>query len=358
MVRQNFKDEMTPKERAEAIAKGKPYDRIRCGPSIGDHAANLIGVKVSELHCSVEKFLQGQIVAKERYAIESSIIGPGLGGIAEALGSKLVFPDHGAPYVCDYAIKDFSDLDKISLANPKKSGRFSFVLQTAEALVDKLGKEIPVSVGIPGPFTTAGNLRGSVNFLRDLIKNPEFAHRILRIVTDTTIAFVKEVAKRDVSIEIDEPSASGALISKDMFAKFTLPYLKEVIDAIIMSGKSAPSLHICGNTKKIWTLMADAGAGALSLDETIDLEEAKKVVGHRVVLVGNVKPTATMYLGTPKDVEREAKECLRKAYDSPKGYVLALGCGLPIDAPPENILALRDAARKYGKYPFNPELFS
>jgi uroporphyrinogen decarboxylase len=357
MVRQNFKDEMTPKERAKAIAEGKPYDRIRCGPSIGDHAANLISVKVSELHSSTEKFLQGQIAANKKYAIESTIIGPGLGGIAEALGSKLIFPDHGAPYVTDYAIKDFSDLDKLPITDPKKSARFPFVLETAEALVDKLGKEIPVSVGIPGPFTTAGNLRGTVNFLRDLRKNPEFAHRILRLVTDTTIAFVKEVAKRDVSIEIDEPTASGALISQDMFAKFTFPYLKEVIDAIISSGKSAPSLHICGNTKKIWTLMADAGAGALSLDETIDLEEAKKVVGHRVVLVGNVKPTATMYLGTPKDVEREAIECLRKAYDSPKGYVLTLGCGLPIDTPPENILALRDAARKYGKYPFNPELF-
>ena len=358
MDRQNFKDEMTPKERSEAISKGKPYDRIQCGPSIGDHAANLIGAKVSELNFSVEKFLQGQIVANEKYAIESSIIGPGLGGIAEALGSKLVFPDHGAPYVTEYAINNFSDLDKISLPDPKKSGRFPFVLQTAEALVDKLGSEIPVSVGVPGPFTSAGNLRGAVNFLRDLRKNPEFAHRILRLVTDATVAFIKEAAKLDVSIEIDEPSASGTLISKDMFSKFTLPYLKEVIDAIISTGKSAPSLHICGNTKKIWTLMADAGAGALSLDETIDLEEAKKVVGDRVILVGNVKPTATMFLGTPEDVEREAKECLRKAYDSPKGYVLALGCGLPIDTPPENILALRAAARKYGKYPFNPELFS
>ena len=358
MDRQKFKDEMTPKERSEAISKGNPYDRIQCGPSIGDHAANLIGAKVSELNFSVEKFLQGQIVANKKYAIESSIIGPGLGGIAEALGSKLVFPDHGAPYVTEYAINNFSDLDQISLPDPKKSGRFPFVLQTAEALVYKLGSEIPVSVGVPGPFTSAGNLRGTVNFLRDLRKNPEFAHRILRLVTDATVAFIKEAAKLDVSIEIDEPSASGTLISKDMFSKFTLPYLKEVIDAIISTGKSAPSLHICGNTKKIWTLMADAGAGALSLDETIDLEEAKKVVGDRVLLVGNVKPTTTMFLGTPKDVEREAKECLRKAYDSPKGYVLALGCGLPIDTPPENILALRAAARKYGKYPFNPELFS
>lgn len=72
----------------------------------------------------------------------------------------------------------------------------------------------------------------------------------------------------------------------------------------------------------------------------------------------HTKPTQTMFLGTPEDVEKDAKECLRKAYDNPKGYILSLGCGLPIDTPPENILALREAARKYGRYPFNPELFS
>ena len=356
--RRDFKDEMTPKERSEAIAKGKPYDRIRCGPNIGDHAANLIGAKVSELNFSPEKFLLGQIAAKEKYAIEGTVVGPGLGGIAEALGSKLVFPDHGAPYVSEYAIKDFSDLDKIILADPRKSARFPFVLQTAESLIENLGKEIPVSIGIPGPFTSAGNLRGTGEFLRDLAKNPEFAHKTLRLVTDTTVAFIKEATKLDVSIDIDEPTASGALISKKMFAEFAFPYLKEVIDAIISSGKNAPLLHICGNTKNIWTLMADTGAGALSLDETIDLEEAKKTVGDRVILVGNVKPTVTMFSGKPEDVEREAKVCLSKAYDSPKGYILTLGCGLPIDTPPENILALRAAARKYGRYPFNPELFS
>lgn len=354
----NLKDEMTPKERAEAIANGKPYDRIQCSINVLDHAANLIDSKVSDLHFSTEKFLEGQIVARKKYGIEGTSVGPGLGGIAEALGSKLAFPDHGAPYVSDYAIKDVSDLDKITLPNPQKAGRFPFVLQTAEALVDNLGKEIPVSVGVPGPFTSSGNLRGAENLLRDLKRNPEFAHRILRLVTDTTISFIKEAAKLDVNISIAEPSASGTLISKAMFKEFAFPYLKEVIDAIKGAGKNAPSLHICGNTKKIWTLMADAGAGALSLDDTIDLEEAKKAVGNRVVLVGNVKPTQTMFLGTPKDVEKDAKECLRKAYDNPRGYILSLGCGLPIDTPPENILALRESARKYGKYPFNPELFS
>ena len=103
--------------------------------------------------------------------------------------------------------------------------------------------------------------------------------------------------------------------------------------------------------------MVDAGAGLLSIDNQVDLAEAKHAVGDRAVLVGNIRPTETMYLGKPPDVEENARECLRKAYDNPKGYILALGCGLPIQTPPENIHALRDSARKYGQYPLNPENF-
>lgn len=353
-----IKDDMTPKERIEAMINGKPFDRVPCNIFIGDHAATIIGAKVSDLSFSSEKFLQGQKAANKKYGIESTGVSPGLAGIAEALGSKLVFPDHGAPYVYEYAIKDVSDLERLCVAHPVKAGRFSFVLETAEKLVEEFGREIPVSVEVPGPFTSAGNLINIGSLMRDTRKNPEFVHKVLRLVTDTTNAFIKEATKHDVSICIADPSASGTLISRDMFEKFALPYLKEIVDCIKALGKGSPSLHICGNTKKIWTSMADTGAGCLSLDDVIDLEEAKHTVGDRVILMGNVKPTATMYLGKPADVARNAKECLKKAYDNPKGYILALGCGFPIDTPTENVHALRDAAIKYGKYPYQPELFS
>jgi len=353
-----LKDEMTPKERIEAMISGKPFDRVPCNIFIGDHAANIIGVKVSDLNFSSDKFIQGQLEANKKYCIESTGVSPGLAGIAEALGSQLVFPDHGAPYVREYGIKDILDLEKLSVPDPVKAGRFTFVLETAEKLADTFGKEIPVSVEVPGPFTTAGNLMSIEKLLRDTRKNPEYTHRVLRLVTDTTIAFIKEAAKLNVDIGIAEPSASGTLISQNMFQNFVLPYLTEIVNAIKILGKDSPYLHICGNTKKIWTLMADTGAGALSLDDVIDLKDAKEMVGDRVILIGNVKPTATMYLGKPVDVERDAKECLKKAYDNPKGYVLALGCGFPIDTPPENIHALREAAIKYGKYPYEPARFS
>jgi uroporphyrinogen decarboxylase len=134
-----------------------------------------------------------------------------------------------------------------------------------------------------------------------------------------------------------------------MYRQFALPYERQLIEAMKQAGNAYPTLHICGKTTNIWSDMADTGAPILSLDNIVDLEAAKHEVGHRVVLMGNVKPTATMLQGTPADVDADVKECLAKAGDSPKGYLMALGCGLPLNTPPENIIALVEANRKYGQ---------
>jgi uroporphyrinogen decarboxylase len=147
------------------------------------------------------------------------------------------------------------------------------------------------------------------------------------------------------------------MISPKQFREFALPYLTEVVGKITALSGAAPSLHICGNTSKIWPEMTDTGVSILSLDDAVDLAEAKALVGDRVALLGNVRPTASMYLGTPDDVRANALECLAKGWDNPKGYILGLGCGLPIDTKPENIHALVNAAREFGRWPLEPGRF-
>lgn len=352
------KDQMTPKERDEAISQNKPYDRIQCALFMGEHAAKLIGAKVSELHQNVDKMLESQIAIRNVYESETVGAGPGLQGIAEALGSKVEFPDHSTPYISDFAIKEYSDIDRLEVVDPVRAGRLPLHLEGLKRIKEALGHEVNVSTWIAGPFTTAANLRGTDVFLKDIYRSPEFAHKILRLTTDSTIAYVKEAAKLGVYFSIADPTASGTLIRETHFENFAFPYLKELIESIVTYSGSAPSLHICGNSTKIWKFMANTGASALSLDDVIDLEAAKQTVGDKVKLIGNIRPTATMYLGTPQDVDRNARECLSKAYNNPKGYVLGLGCGLPNDTRPENIHALTNAARKYGQYPLNPELFA
>ncbi|WP_245867761.1 Uroporphyrinogen decarboxylase [Sporomusa silvacetica DSM 10669] len=356
MTRTSYSDEMTPKERMEAVLSGKPFDRIPCSINPSYHAAKLTGVKHWECYFSAEKIAEVQLASHQIFGVEAVITGPGLHGIAEAAGSTVVYPkEENSPYISEFAIQEEGDLGRLGIPNPWAKGRLPIHLTALQILMDRVGTEVPVTTNVAGPFTVAANLRGTETFLRDLYQTPVFAHRLLRYALESTLAYVQEAAKIGVKINIADPTASTSLISPRHFYEYAFPYLSELISQIKRLTGSAPSLHICGNTKKIWQHMADTGAGILSLDDTIDLADAKVTVGNRTALLGNVKPTATMFLGKPADVVREAKECLRKAYDNPKGYILALGCGLPMKAPVENVHALFQAARKFGRYPVNPE---
>ena len=86
------KDLMTSRERFVAALTGKPYDRIPVFLLMSDHAARVIGVTVGEYQKSAELMAKGQLEAWRLYGMDLINTGPGLTGIAEAIGSKLAFP--------------------------------------------------------------------------------------------------------------------------------------------------------------------------------------------------------------------------------------------------------------------------
>ena len=357
MAPETFKETMTSKERVVAAVTGKPYDRIPVNLLISDHAARVIGVSVGEYNNSARLMAEGQIAAWRKYGADNINTGPGLTGIPEALGSRLAFPDN-SPYLAEYAVNDEADLDRLKVPDPEKDGRLPLFLEAAAIVIKEVGEQAPINLTTSGPFTAAAGIRGTDRFLRDLRKNPEFAHRLLRLTTDSIVRFAVAAYGVGARIGLADPTSSGTIISYNHYAQFALPYQKEVVSAIAQATGAPPSLHICGNSTKIWSEMADTGAAILSLDNAVDLAEAKARVGHRVSLLGNIRPTEVMYLGQPDNVRANVRECLAKAWDSPKGYILGLGCGLPINTPPENIHALVDAAREYGRWPLDPERFA
>ena len=245
----------------------------------------------------------------------------------------------------EHPVNTRDDLDRLKIPDPFRDGRLPLFLEATQKVLDEVGTSVPVSLTTAGPFTTAANIRGADQLLRDLRRDPEFVHRLLRFSTDSTIPFVREVIALGARVSLAEPVASGTLISAKAFREFALPYLKDLIDAIkVFTGGAGPSLHICGDSSKIWPEMADSGASVLSLDDQVDLAGARAAVGDRVALIGNITPTATMVLGTPADVRANAEECFAKGAGNPKGYILGLGCALPINTPPENVHALIEAA--------------
>ena len=89
--------------------------------------------------------------------------------------------------------------------------------------------------------------------------------------------------------------------------------------------------------------IAAIGASAVGLDWTVDLADARRRVGAKVALQGNLDP---LVLLTDADtVRREASAVVRSAGPAP-GHIFNLGHGIVPTTPPENVAALVEAVHR------------
>jgi uroporphyrinogen decarboxylase len=89
--------------------------------------------------------------------------------------------------------------------------------------------------------------------------------------------------------------------------------------------------------------MADAGADALGIDWQTDLGQARRRVGSRVALQGNMDPMALF--GTPDAIRVEARRVL-DSFGAGPGHVFNLGHGISQHTPPEHVAALVEAVHE------------
>ncbi len=341
------KDQMTSLERITAYNKGERIDRLPCNPNIANGAARVIGCKVSEFKNNGRLMAEAHIQAYRKFNYDGVRVFTDLYVQAEAMGAKVRYPLDDTADLDTPAIQDVVDIDRIQPADPFKDGRLPSHLEAAKILIDQVSKEVPCSGGVVGPFTTAFFLVGVEYMTRLLLRNPEAVHRLCEVSLETSLRYADAFMEIGLTPTISEPLSSCTIVSPKHFRQYSFPYLKRLIDFIHSRGK-AVTLHICGKTDKIWEAMADAGANCLSIDDVASLSDCKKQVGDRVRIMGNVDPSGVMYAGTPEEVRKATLECVRQAYNNPKGYIICSGCSLPIDTPFENIQAMMDTAREIG----------
>ncbi len=336
-------DRMTPRERMAAFLQGKQADRVPCAPLILNHAARVLGVKVSEYNRDGRTMGEAHAAAFERYGHDFIFVFSTTSTLAEAMGTVLFFPDDDAPWVESPVVGAPGDLGRVRIPDPARDGRLPVYLEAVRVCNERVGRDVFVGCVLAGPFTTAAALRGTETFIRETYRNPDLVCGLLERATEAALRFIDAILAAGGVPVLVEPVASGSLISPAQFDRFAAPYLRPLAERI--KGAGLPCiLHICGRTSKLLERMRSTGASALSLD-VIDLAEAKARVGEEVCLIGNVRPAETLLKGTPADVAREARGCIEAAGDNPGGFILSSGCEVPLETPPENLLAMMEAAR-------------
>ncbi|MFP1452981.1 uroporphyrinogen decarboxylase family protein [Escherichia coli] len=82
-----------------------------------------------------------------------------------------------------------------------------------------------------------------------------------------------------------------------------------------------------------WKRYAETGCDALGLDWTTDIADARRRVGNKVALQGNIDPS--MLYAPPARIEEEVATILA-GFGHGEGHVFNLGHGIHQDVPPEH----------------------
>jgi hypothetical protein len=241
---------------------------------------------------------------------------------------------------------------------------------SAQALID-VGKELAVWAKVQGeisqwaqgsgypaarsmlakaPFDIIGDtLRGTKGIIRDMFRRPEKLLEAIDVVTDFHIRQSIAAANANKVVTALFPLHKGAdgFMSPKQFEKFYWPSLKKVIDAFIKEG-IRPELFAEGSyDTRLETCNEFAKSEVAWLFDKTDMAKAKKILGKTCCISGNV-PSSLMVTGTPRDVKEYCRKLIEVCAPG-GGFILAGGAQVD-EGNPENLRAMLEAAKDYGKY--------
>ncbi len=220
---------------------------------------------------------------------------------------------------------------------------------TIDYIVRHAGQELSVHGEIFSPFSQFLELLGCSRALPALLRDPGKSKACLQALVGGSIALGCGLAAHGAdAILISSAYAGGGFISTHHYREFVLPYERCVIQGLKAAHDLPIYTHTCGKIGDRLELLAETGTDGIdTLDPpplgTVELADAKRRIGQKLFIKGNMDPVNVIMKGTPGQVYEDALRCIAAAAPG-GGYILSSACSIPPYAPPENVKMIAAAA--------------
>lgn len=285
-----------------------------------------------------------------RFPLDAAILFSDILTIPDAMGLGLYFAEGEGPRF-ERPLREEWEIRDLSVPDP--SVHLRYVLDAVGQIRRALDGEVPL-IGFSGsPFTLACYMiegRGKTEFAqtkRMLYTRPDLLHRILEVNARSVIAYLNaqiEAGAQAVMVF----DTWGGMLSHAAYREFSLSYMQQIMDGLVRTrdGQVVPRIVFTKGGGLWLEAMAQIGADALGLDWTIDIGEARRRVGQRVALQGNLDPSV---LFAPAEVVRAEAGKVLQSFGTGPGHVFNLGHGVSQFTPPEHVAALVDAVHELSR---------
>ena len=285
-----------------------------------------------------------------RYDLDAAILFSDILTIPDAMGLGLYFTDGEGPRFErplreEWAIRD--------LTAPDPWDHLRYVMDAVAEIRRALHNSVPL-IGFSGsPYTLAcymveGASSSDYRCIKGMLyERPDLLHRILSVTADAVTAYLNAQIESGAQAVMIFDSWGGSL-SAAAYEEFSLQYMQRIVGNLLRErgGERVPSIVFTKGGGLWLEAIADIGCDAVGVDWTIDIGEARRRVGDRVALQGNIDPA--VLFASPDKVAGEARRVL-ESYGAGQntGHVFNLGHGISQFTPPENVTALVEAVHAH-----------
>lgn len=282
-----------------------------------------------------------------RYDLDAAIIFSDILTIPDAMGLNLFFVTGEGPKF-EHPIRSADDIR--NLPRPEIGDSLGYVMDAVALTRRELGGKVPL-IGFSGsPWTLAtymiegGSSKTFSKAKKLMYQDPQMAHMLLEKLAGTVTDYLNaQIESGAQAVQIFD--TWGGALSSQAYKEFSLHYMAQIVSGLKREseGRKVPVILFSKGCNTQLEALADTGCDALGVDWTITLDEARRRVGDRVALQGNLDPSILL---ASKDVIRREVGNTLASFGQGDGHVFNLGHGITPDVDPEHLSALIDAVRE------------
>ncbi len=276
--------------------------------------------------------------------VDAAIIFSDILVIPEAMGLPYQMIEKKGPWF-ENTINSMEDLAKVS-DQIDVADRLAYVPEAIKLTKKELNGRVPLIGFCGAPWTifcymTEGE--GSKTFSkakRLLFQDPAMSHKLLDMITNVTIKYLKLQIEAGADIVQIFDSWSG-ILSPTEYAEFGMKYVSRICDAI----NEVPVTVFAKGAYYAREDLASLKCQTIGIDWNMDIEESRRLIGEDKTLQGNLDPC--VLFADFSTIESKTKNMLNSFGN--QRHIANLGHGVYPDTDPEKVKCFIETVKGFAK---------
>ena len=295
-----------------------------------------------ELVQTPERAAEVTIQPVDLLGVDAAIIFSDILVIPEAMGLPYELIEKKGPYF-PRTVRSAADVDRLRVADI--SDDLAYTPEAIKLVKRELAGRVPI-IGFAGaPWTIFAYMiegQGSKTFSRAramLYTEPELSHRLLQMITDSTLAYLRAQIEAGADLVQIFDSWAGILPAAH-FKAFSLRYIQQLCEGI----REVPITVFAKGAYPSLSDMTSLPCATIGLDWNMNIAEARHLFRDKA-LQGNLDP-AVLYADYDT-IRRHTRQMLDDF--GPHRHVANLGHGVYPDIDPDKVRCFVDTVKEHSE---------